>query len=131
MFCSVVATNDTNRKVSRPVNATNVPTSEPAIAGDSRSSRKTPALTMVLEWSSAEVGDGAYMAPSSHDENGNWALLVIPARASSAMAGSSAAPAGPAVRRARSSPSGCAASSTIASENPRPPTRFMFKARNA
>jgi len=78
---------------------------DPDIAGDRRSSRKTPALTIVLEWSSAEVGEGAYMAPISHDENGICALLVMPANASSAIAGRSAPAAGPWVSLARSSPS--------------------------
>jgi hypothetical protein len=35
-------------------------------------------LTIVLEWSRAEVGEGAYIAPMSHELNGIWALLVMP-----------------------------------------------------
>ena len=101
------------------------------MAGDRRSRRKTPALTIVLEWRSAEVGDGAYIAPRSHDENGIWALFVIPASASRAMAGSSVAAAGPAVSFARSRPPGWPARSRIATENPSPPRRFMLRALNA
>ena len=86
---------------------------------------------MVLEWSSAEVGEGAYIAPSSHRENGIWALFVIPARQRSAIAGSSATPAGPAVSFARSMPTGWPASSSIATENPSPPSRFMLSASKA
>ena len=38
--------------------------------GESLMSRKTPALTMVDEWRSAEVGVGATIAPSSQVWNG-------------------------------------------------------------
>src|SRR6478609_2187062 len=107
----------------RPMDATVVPSAEPAMAGDRRSSRNTPALTMVLEWRRAEVGVGAYIAPMSQDENGIWALLVRPGRI--------AWPAGPAVMRARSNPLGSFERSTSATENPSPPMRFMFRARNA
>ncbi len=97
MFCSVKPTSETNRNVSIPMKATIVPRSDPAMAGERRSSRKTPALTIVLEWRSAEVGEGAYMAPSSQDENGIWALLVIPAKARSATARRTRPLTGPAV----------------------------------
>ncbi len=50
--------------------------------GASFTSRKTPAFTMVDECSSAEVGVGATMAPSSHVWNGICAALVRPANAS-------------------------------------------------
>ena len=50
--------------------------------GASFTSRNTPALTMVDEWSSAEVGVGATMAPSSHVWNGICAAFVRPANAS-------------------------------------------------
>ena len=114
-----------------PVKATSVPRLDPAIAGERRSRRKTPALTIVLEWSRAEVGDGAYIAPSSHDENGICAAFVRPARQSSASAGRSAAVAGPAVSLARSRPSGWPVSIRIAIEKPSPPSMFMFRASKA
>src|SRR6478609_1425230 len=104
----------------RPMDATVVPSAEPAMAGDRRSSRNTPAFTIVLEWRRAEVGVGAYIAPMSHDENGIWALLVRPARLSSAIAGRIAWLAGPAVIRARSNPPGSFERSTSAAENPSP-----------
>src|SRR5664279_6207135 len=97
-----------------PVNATSEPRFEPAMAGERRSRRKTPALTIVLEWSRAEVGDGAYIAPSSQRENGICAAFVSPARHSSANAGRSAAVAGPAVSLARSKPFGWLERSRIA-----------------
>ena len=78
----MTATSDTNRNVIRPTNATRYPTADPVIAGERRRSRKTPAFTMVLEWSKADVGEGAYIAPISQDENGICALLVMPAKAS-------------------------------------------------
>ena len=36
---------------------------------------------MVLEWSRAETGVGATIAPSSQRENGSWAALARPAKA--------------------------------------------------
>nr|AGA54148.1 NADH dehydrogenase subunit 5 [Aleurodicus dispersus]ALD62467.1 NADH dehydrogenase subunit 5 [Aleurodicus dispersus] len=36
---------------------------------------KTPAVTSVEEWTSAEMGVGAAMASVSHEENGIWALF--------------------------------------------------------
>ena len=96
-----------------PTNATSVPTAEPAIAGERRSSRKTPALTIVLEWSRAEVGDGAYMAPSSHERERHLGALrdARPGRAARSRAGARRRP----DRRsgcARSRPSGWPASSS-------------------
>ena len=44
-------------------------------------SKNTPALTMVEECRSAEVGVGATMAPSSQVWNGICAALVMPANA--------------------------------------------------
>jgi hypothetical protein len=38
-------------------------------------------LTIVLEWSSADTGVGATMAPVSLDENGNCADFTNPAKA--------------------------------------------------
>ena len=52
-----------------------------ASTGASLTSRNTPALTIVEEWSSALVGVGATMAPSSQVWNGICAALVIPANA--------------------------------------------------
>jgi hypothetical protein len=40
---------------------------------------KTPAVTRVEEWTSAETGVGAAIAAGSQEENGIWALLVIAA----------------------------------------------------
>src|SRR5690606_32073440 len=48
----------------------------PASAGQSRASRKTPALTIVAECKYAETGVGAVIACGSQKWNGNWALFV-------------------------------------------------------
>lgn len=42
-------------------------------------SKYTPAVTRVEEWTKAETGVGAAIAMGSQGENGNCALLVIPA----------------------------------------------------
>lgn len=42
-------------------------------------SRKTPAVTSVEEWTSAETGVGAAIARGSQLEKGNWALFVMAA----------------------------------------------------
>ena len=128
---SVIATTETNTKVNRPIIATVAPTLDCAMAKDSLSKRNTPAFTMVLEWSKAEVGVGACIAPKSHDEKGIWALLVRPANARSATAGNASALAGPAHNRAKSSPVGDEASSAMATEKPRPPNRFIDRALKA
>lgn len=52
------------------------PAGLPPSDGASRISRYTPALTMVEEWSMADTGVGATMAPSSQPENGICADLV-------------------------------------------------------
>ena len=52
-----------------------------AITGPSRSSRYTPALTMVAECRRALVGVGATIAPSSQPLNGICALFVSAAKA--------------------------------------------------
>ena len=44
----------------------------------------TPALTIVDEWSNADVGVGATIAPSSQLLNGICAAFVIPANAKNA-----------------------------------------------
>lgn len=47
--------------------------------GENRINRKTPAVTKVEEWTSADTGVGAAIAAGSHLENGSWALFVIAA----------------------------------------------------
>lgn len=47
--------------------------------GENRIKRKTPAVTRVEEWTSAETGVGAAIAAGSQAENGIWALFVIAA----------------------------------------------------
>ena len=42
-----------------------------------RTSKNTPAVTKVEEWTKEETGVGAAIAAGSHDEKGIWALLVI------------------------------------------------------
>ena len=37
-----------------------------------------PAVTSVEEWTNEETGVGAAMASGNHEENGIWALFVIP-----------------------------------------------------
>ena len=39
--------------------------------------RNTPAITIVLECSNAEIGVGAAIALRSHDVNGSWADLLM------------------------------------------------------
>ena len=80
-----MAMNEQSMNVMPPVSTTIAPgMSETANTGASFSSRKTPALTIVEEWSRAEVGVGATIAPRSQVWNGIWAAFVMPARASSA-----------------------------------------------
>lgn len=45
-----------------------------------RMSRKIPATTIVLEWSSADTGVGPSMAAGSHGCSPNWADLPVAAR---------------------------------------------------
>lgn len=47
--------------------------------GWKRTSRKTPAVTRVEEWTKAETGVGAAMAAGSQEEKGIWALFVMAA----------------------------------------------------
>ena len=74
-----------------PIRATMVPGRVPRSSGASRSTRYTPAFTMVLECRSADTGVGATIAPSSQEEKGIWADLVMPAKARSATGRSAAA----------------------------------------
>ena len=62
------------------MNATTAPAAAPSRTGAHRRVMYTPALTMVLECSSAEQGVGATIAPSSHFAKGNCAALFIPAK---------------------------------------------------
>ena len=112
-------------KVKPPIRETIVPPIVPAIAGERRISRYTPALTIVALCSRALGGVGATIAPSSQEENGSWADLVSPARASSAIG--IGAP-------TRTTSSSCtvpsvAAETAIAMAKPRPPKRFIHSAR--
>ena len=93
----------------------------------------TPALTIVDEWSNADVGVGATIAPSSQLLNGICAAFVIPANAKNA--------AGTAIRSPYTVPIRSIVLSstvwntvpriTIPTANPRPPRRFMISALNA
>lgn len=54
--------------------------------------RNTPAFTMVEEWSRADVGVGATMAPRSQPEKGIMADFVKPHNTRSATTGSTGMP---------------------------------------
>ena len=55
--------------------------------GCARATRKTPAVTIVAAWMSAETGVGPSIASGSQTCSGNWALLPIaPRKRSSAIA---------------------------------------------
>ena len=70
-----------------PVTAKNH-SSVPPSAGENRTSRNTPALTMVAECRKAETGVGAAIAPGSQKWNGNCADLVkAPSRNSASTTG--------------------------------------------
>ena len=58
-------------KVNPPILDTRIPTRFPWNAGEIRSSRYTPAFTIVALWSRALDGVGATMAPRSQVENGS------------------------------------------------------------
>ena len=112
-------------KVNPPILDTRIPTRFPWNAGEIRSSRYTPAFTMVALWSNALEGVGATMAPRSQVENGSCADLVSPARARQ-ISGSIA----PTLTTLRS----CTVPLTfaihaIATANPRPPRRFIQSAQ--
>ena len=101
--------------------------------GASLTSKNTPAFTMVEECSSAEVGVGATMAPSSQVWNGICAAFVTPANAS-AVAGSAASTgnAEPSCKNSSmDSVPNCTAMAYRPTKKPRPPARFMTIWRNA
>ena len=53
-----------------------------SMSGWKRINKKTPATTIVLEWSRAETGVGPSMADGSHGCRPNWADLPVAARRS-------------------------------------------------
>ncbi len=79
-----MAAKEANKNVTPPTIIVIMPATFQPRTGESLMIRKTPALTIVEEWSKAEVGVGATIAPKSQPENGIWAALVMPAKASSA-----------------------------------------------
>ncbi len=94
--------------------------------------RYTPALTMVLEWSRAETGVGATMAPHSQLWKGVWAALVKPAKQSRPMGSRNRAEAFSAVMsscRDRGRP--WARIKTRAKTKATPPSMFIHRARVA
>ena len=126
---TVIARSDAAKNVNPPIAETMTPTYVPCIIGDSLSSRYTPALTIVAECKSAEVGVGATIAPSSQPEKGSCADLVSAAKASIAagniaMAGSAA--------KSRSCDilviSMIPTQNMMAAMNPHPPRRFIQSA---
>ena len=56
-----------------------------ANSGSARTTRKTPAATIVAAWSSALTGVGPSIASGSHTCRGNWADLPTTAKKSSAL----------------------------------------------
>ena len=71
-----------------PTSMAMVPTWFAPSTGVSFTMRKTPALTMVEEWRSADVGVGATIAPKSQPEKGIIADFVNPQKTRSATASS-------------------------------------------
>jgi hypothetical protein len=62
--------------VNAPIRATSASTSgTSANNGSERATRKTPAVTIVAAWISAETGVGPSMASGNHTWSGNWADL--------------------------------------------------------
>lgn len=53
-----------------------------SMSGWKRINKKTPATTIVLEWSRAETGVGPSMADGNHGCRPNWADLPVAARRS-------------------------------------------------
>ena len=100
------------------------------MTGAMRSTRYTPAFTMVLECSSADTGVGATIAPSSQLENGSCADLVMPAKQSRA-AGSSASAGFEVISVCNSMLPLWRWNQTIAAANASPPARFITNARSA
>jgi hypothetical protein len=73
--------------VTMPVTATTVrATVEASKIGCARTTRYTPAVTMVAAWMRADTGVGPSMASGSHTCNGSWAdLPTAPANSSRAI----------------------------------------------
>ena len=125
MIASILAI----RKVKPPTRATIFPARVSLITGASLMSRYTPALTIVALCKSADVGVGATIAPRSHFENGSSADFVIAANASR-MTGISTAALSWLTSTCRFDVSSTIDAYMIAPANPRPPRRFIHKARN-
>ena len=67
-----------NTTVKPPIIAIRINTSEERdIIGNNLANKKTPAVTIVAEWISAETEVGPSMASGSHEWRGNWADLPI------------------------------------------------------
>ena len=71
-FCEI-AIIDISTNVIPPIKETKSPAIFPANIGEILINKYTPALTIVDEWSNAELGVGATIAPNIHFENGNCA----------------------------------------------------------
>ncbi len=95
-FDCVTAMAEAARKVTPPTSPRRSPGRVFAKTGANLTIAYTPALTIVEEWSRAETGVGATIAPRSQDENGSCAALVSPAKPIS-VAGTSAIAAPPAM----------------------------------
>ena len=79
-----MAAQEAKKKVIPPTSIAMMPTWLSPRIGASLMIRKTPALTMVEECRSAEVGVGATIAPRSHPEKGIIADFVNPQKTRSA-----------------------------------------------
>ena len=119
-----------NTSVIAPITATaSWASGERSKIGPDRTTRYTPAVTMVAAWMSAETGVGPAIASPSQACSGNCAdLPVAPSRRSNPMA-----VAQPGLRSApRTSPKvtdpTCATMAPIARRRPASPTRFITNA---
>src|SRR6476620_1304502 len=75
-----------NRAVITPTQAINVGShdADTASSGLMRTMRNTPAVTIVAAWIRADTGVGPSIASGSQKYSGNWALLPVAPRNSSA-----------------------------------------------
>src|ERR671934_2677830 len=99
--------------------------------GLDRTSRYTPAVTMVAAWISADTGVGPSIASSSQDCNGTWADLPhAPSRSSSPRAVATPLPAEPTVPNTpvNDTVPNSANISMIAMDRPASPTRLTMNA---
>ena len=124
-----MAAQEAKKNVMPPTNMVIMPAWFAPSSGHNLIIRNTPAFTMVEECSSAEVGVGATIAPSSQPEKGIMAALVKPQKTNRATIISTGFAPCPSFSSAESSTVWyCTPSQTIAAAKATPPSRFIHKA---